>query len=405
VDVDAVFVADNVVDNLSFGAYTGYLNLPAGKYDLAVQAAGSNTTVASFRADLSGLAGGAATVFASGYLQTTPAFGLFAALPNGTVLELGLTPTARVQIIHNSPEPTVDVYAGNTLLADDFNFTDVLGFTDVPADREINIGIAPGNSMSAADAIANFQYTLDTDGIYVIVAAGVLDSMGAKAFNLFVKPNAQETSGTADDVAVQVFHGSPDAPAVDVLLPDGTILFDNVSFGNFTDYITVPSDVYEIRLTPADDNNTILRTYQLNLVDDPGQGLIWKGGAFTLFATGYVGGDVPAFGVYAALTSRSIPLQQITSTNNLATVVSDFRLFPNPNTGDFNLTFNLDVEAQIRYRVVHATGRIISEGDFAKLPTGTFSQRIINGQLPAGIYHLELVSDKGSMSTRFVVNR
>ena len=29
-------------------------------------------------------------------------------LPDGTVLELPLTPTARVQVIHNSPSPTVD---------------------------------------------------------------------------------------------------------------------------------------------------------------------------------------------------------------------------------------------------------------------------------------------------------
>ena len=46
--------------------------------------------MATFRADLSGLGGGAAVVFASGYL--TPGapsdFGLFAALPDGTVVPL-----------------------------------------------------------------------------------------------------------------------------------------------------------------------------------------------------------------------------------------------------------------------------------------------------------------------------
>ncbi|MEZ4943578.1 MAG: DUF4397 domain-containing protein [Saprospiraceae bacterium] len=405
VDVDAVFVADNVVDNLAFGNFTGYLSLPAGKYDLAVQPAGTNTTVASFRADLSGLAGGAATVFASGFLSNTPAFGLFAALPDGTVLALGQTPYARVQIIHDSPTPTVDIYTNSRLVADDFEFTDVLGFTELPAGREINVGVAGANSTSAADALANFQYTLDAGGTYVIVAAGVLDSVGAKAFNLFVKADAQELSGTADDVAVQVFHGSPDAPAVDVVLPDGTVLFDNISFGNFSDYVTVPSDVYEIRLTPADDNSTIIQSYRLDLVDDPGQALIWKGRATTVFATGYIGGSVPAFSLYATQPSRSIPLQQITSTQNLATLVSGFQLFPNPNGGDFNLSFNLEQETRIRYRVVSATGKMVSEGDFDNLPAGSFNQRIVNGTLPAGLYHLELVSDKGNMSVRFVVNR
>jgi hypothetical protein len=81
VDVDAVFVADNVVSNLSFGEFTGYLSLPAAKYDLAIQPAGTTTTVASFRADLSGLAGGAATVFASGYLGIFSGFGLYCCPP------------------------------------------------------------------------------------------------------------------------------------------------------------------------------------------------------------------------------------------------------------------------------------------------------------------------------------
>ncbi|MBK8968139.1 MAG: DUF4397 domain-containing protein [Lewinellaceae bacterium] len=407
VDVYELLTDGKLISNLAFGSYTNYLSLPAAVYDLKVEEANSVTSfLTAFRADLSGLAGGAATVFASGfYSGASPAFGLFAALPDGTVLALGQTPYARVQIIHDSPTPTVDIYTNSRLVADDFEFTDVLGFTELPAGREINVGVAGANSTSAADALANFQYTLDAGGTYVIVAAGVLDSVGAKAFNLFVKADAQELSGTADDVAVQVFHGSPDAPAVDVVLPDGTVLFDNISFGNFSDYVTVPSDVYEIRLTPADDNSTIIQSYRLDLVDDPGQALIWKGRATTVFATGYIGGSVPAFSLYATQPSRSIPLQQITSTQNLATLVSGFQLFPNPNGGDFNLSFNLEQETRIRYRVVSATGKMVSEGDFDNLPAGSFNQRIVNGTLPAGLYHLELVSDKGNMSVRFVVNR
>jgi hypothetical protein len=57
-----------VISNLAYGQFTSYLSLDTAVYDLAVRAAGSPTTVASYRADLRTLGGGAATVFASGIL-------------------------------------------------------------------------------------------------------------------------------------------------------------------------------------------------------------------------------------------------------------------------------------------------------------------------------------------------
>jgi hypothetical protein len=53
--------------------------------------------VASYTADLTGLGGGTAVVFASGYLAddiALPAFGLFVALNNGVVIELPETTVA-----------------------------------------------------------------------------------------------------------------------------------------------------------------------------------------------------------------------------------------------------------------------------------------------------------------------
>jgi hypothetical protein len=41
VDVDAVFETDNAISGLSHGTFTSYLNLPAAKYDLALQPAGT----------------------------------------------------------------------------------------------------------------------------------------------------------------------------------------------------------------------------------------------------------------------------------------------------------------------------------------------------------------------------
>jgi hypothetical protein len=85
-------------ENLAFKQFSmDYISVPPSMYTLLVTPAGMpGNVVAAFLADLSGLGGGAAVVFASGYL--TPGapygFGLFAALVDGTVIELprGATP-------------------------------------------------------------------------------------------------------------------------------------------------------------------------------------------------------------------------------------------------------------------------------------------------------------------------
>jgi len=91
VDVIARGVA-TLVDDAAYGDITGYVPVPAANYILDVTPGGDNgTIVASFGADLSGLTGGSAVVFASGFLtpgsnQMGQPFGLFAALANGTVV-------------------------------------------------------------------------------------------------------------------------------------------------------------------------------------------------------------------------------------------------------------------------------------------------------------------------------
>jgi hypothetical protein len=145
-------------------------------------------------------------------------------------------------------------------------------FITVPADRAITIGIAGENSNSAADAIATFPANFNTGGTYVVMAAGVVGATGATAFDLFVKEGAREISSGPANVDVQLFHGAPDAPEVDVRLPGGAILFDNVEFGEYADYQSIPATNYQSV------SDTFQRQQQHSgclhsaLVADPGSG-------------------------------------------------------------------------------------------------------------------------------------
>jgi hypothetical protein len=129
VDVTARGVA-TLVDNAIYGDMTNYIAVPPASYVLDVTDSTGAVTVASFTADLSGLADGAAAVFASGFLtpsanQNGAAFGLFAALANGTVVEF----PAEVTSVSQVPSLLPDSYDLSQNYPNPFNPTTEIVFS------------------------------------------------------------------------------------------------------------------------------------------------------------------------------------------------------------------------------------------------------------------------------------
>ncbi len=106
VDVfESAVVSTTIVNDLSYGEFDGYLELPTLDFTLQVQTADGTTTVASYAAPLQtlGLQGAALTVLASGFLNPAnnsngPAFGLWVALASGgTLVELPIATSVSEQ--------------------------------------------------------------------------------------------------------------------------------------------------------------------------------------------------------------------------------------------------------------------------------------------------------------------
>ncbi len=313
-----------VVDNLSYGEFSRYRTLYPKEYVLEVTPGNDrNTVVVAYDVDLSGLAGGAAVVFASGFLNPAanndgPAFGLFAALPNGAVVAfpaVGMDQTARLQVIHNAADPaaaTVDIYVNGAMYEDDFDFREATEFRTVPAGVQLDIGIAPGNSTSAADAIATIPVALEGDKTYVAIANGVLgggfadNTDGASiGFNLFADDGIREQAQWSRYVDIIAFHGATDAPTVDVWQEGSTWwpVFNDLTYGEFSRYRTLATRNYVLEVTPGNDRNTVVATYDVDL-----SGL--AGGAAVVFASGFLNpvanNDGPAFGLFAALPNGAV---------------------------------------------------------------------------------------------------
>ncbi|MCB0663206.1 MAG: DUF4397 domain-containing protein, partial [Saprospiraceae bacterium] len=296
VDVNAFFVG-NLLSNFAYDNFSnGYISVPANKYYLGLGVSGQPGNIAVFEADLSAAAGASVTLFASGFLGQDPGFGFYAALPDGSVIQLPLNQGANLQVIHNSPSPTVDVYANGALFVDDFEFQTATPFTLLPSEAAISIAIAPGNSASVDDAIATYDVNLEGGKNYVAVAAGIVGDMD-NPFNLYLTDMGRTEANDAAKIDLMVFHGSPGAPAVDISPAFADPVIENLSFGEFTGYLSLDPDNYFLEIRPNGTDN-LVGTFGVNLQSAAGLSLV-------AFASGIVGGD-PEFDILAALPNGNV---------------------------------------------------------------------------------------------------
>jgi Domain of unknown function (DUF4397)/Secretion system C-terminal sorting domain len=212
--------------------------------------------------------------------------------------------TARVQIIHNSPTPTVDIYAGATRLVDDFAFGTATPFIDVPAGSTIPIGVALGNSTSSAQALATFPTRFEAGRTYVVIATGIVG--GTPAFELKVFDMGLERTANPANVGILFFHGSPDAPTVDVV-SGGQPIINDVSYGQFQGILQVPANNnYRLSVTPGNNNSSVVATYEINPA-------FWQGRTLVIVASGFLGGNrEPGFAPFVALSNGgTFPLTRV----------------------------------------------------------------------------------------------
>lgn len=408
-----------LLNNVPYTAVSGYLAVPPASYIIDIADSTGSVVVASFEADLSGLGGGAAAVIASGFLnpaanQNGPAFTLIAVLANGTVIELPALTTARLQVIHNAADPAasaVDVYVNGGLLLDDFAFRTASPFIDAPANTALNVGVAPPNSNTTgngvADTLKNFAVNLLGGGSYVAVANGVVDPSGFSpnpdgrsiAFTLFARDDAREASSSSGEVDFAVLHGSTDAPTVDVVARNVATLVNDAAYGDFTAYLTVPAADYTIDITDAS-GATIVASYTAPL-----SGL--GGSALVVFASGFLSPagnqNGPAFGLYAVLpgggAAIELPPVVVGIEDETAAVVKEFALsqnYPNPFNPSTTISFALPVAENVTVKVFNLLGQEVATVVNERFESGVHRVNFDATNLVSGVYFYRI--DAGSFS-------
>jgi hypothetical protein len=426
--VDILADDEVVISNLMYGEFSGYEEADPMDYILGVAPTGSDA-IAEFIGPLSELNGSSVVLFASGFLSgDEPAFGLFAALEDGTVLELEAyvdpcdtcmdycidyvienygytedeaidfclsTPDDNfgcadscmeniemplVQIIHNSPSPTVDIYIDSVLAIADFGYRTATPALELPL--EFTVGIAPAGS----DIIAEFPFLLEEGGQYVVVATGILGNEDTP-FDLA----ASETEFGANDgfVGLNVYHGSTDAPGVDVIANDGEwewILVSDLMYGEFSTYFEVPEMDYTIGIAPTGGDAIAEFIAPLN-----GLG----GNSAIVFASGFLSGDDPAFGLFAALEDGTVLGLEIYDgeLSNIDSINPMFELNPSyPNPFNPNTTINFQVKqySDISINIYDINGKIVENLFNGFKSAGEYKIDWNAANIPSGVYFVNM---------------
>jgi hypothetical protein len=223
-----------------------------------------------------------------------------------------VTEVAQAQFIHNAADPAaeaVDVYFDEERVLDDFEFRSATQYLDVPADVEIDVGVAPASSESADDVIASFPLTFAVDQSHTVVANGVLSPGDFAAnpdgedigFRFFVDDSAREEASSADSVDLRAVHGATDAPTVDIET-NGTTLFSDVTYGDVSGYISSEPTALRLLVTPGNSDD-VVAAFQADLSGLGGQ-------SATVLASGFLdpsaNQDGPGFRLVAALADGTV---------------------------------------------------------------------------------------------------
>ncbi|GAA0872380.1 hypothetical protein GCM10009117_15270 [Gangjinia marincola] len=298
---------------------------------------------------------------------------------------------ARVQVIHNSPDPdvqTVDVYLNDDLLLDDFQFRTATSFIDAPAGVPLTIDVAPGDSDDSGDSIFELTATLDSGETYIVVADGVVtDPDAGEEFSLEVYAGARETGTDPANTDVLVHHGSPDAPTVDIVetsIPAG-IIVDDISYTDFQGYLSLPTADYTVSVTTADGATEVAAfSAPLALLGQEGE-------AITVLASGFLAPDAgePEFGLWVALPIGgnliALPTAPLSINGNTIEGVS---VYPVPANDVLNIRAQNNVEQIEIFNLLgqrvfmQKAGSTTASFDISELSAGNYILRAtIGGQI------------------------
>jgi hypothetical protein len=191
---------------------------------------------------------------------------------------LAVTPAlADIRVIHASPDtPPVDVYVndlpgpGVSPAISSLAFTQATPYIGLPGGA-YDFRVTPAGAASPV-ALELLGVNLQPEVDVTVAAIDFFSSIEALTL-------VDDNTSDPGNARIRFVHASPDAPAVDIRVAGGPVLFSNVAFRGNGGYISVPGGTYDLEVTLAGTSTVVLPL--------PGVG-VDNGAVYSVFAMGGV---------------------------------------------------------------------------------------------------------------------
>lgn len=194
-----------------------------------------------------------------------------------------------VRAVHASPDaPAVDIWVDGNIAFQNAPFTGVTPYAELSQGMH-NIQVVPAGATMPVVIEADLDLQNNVD--YTIVAVGQLADIEPL---VLVDNNSLPAMGKAH---VRFVHASPDAPAVDIAVTGGPVLFGGIPFKGVGEYLPVDAGTYNLEARVAGTETVALSLPGVTLEE---------GTVYTVYAMGLVSGDPALTAVISVDASRDV---------------------------------------------------------------------------------------------------
>lgn len=175
----------------------------------------------------------------------------------GDVFGLDAATGACLRVVNASSQDAgpVDVYVGDSLVAENVKYGQATDFTAIPSQSQQLRVVPTGNAVD--EATVDFTNDLQPGGAYQLTVSGLTNAdLSSWLSGVDVSPLP------ADQARVRVVHASPDLGPIDVAVDANTVPFENIELGSQSGYVPFNAGDFNFYVRQSDNNTLLLQTPQ-----------------------------------------------------------------------------------------------------------------------------------------------